>query len=409
MNRIKNIFNPYKGLPKEIYILFISRIVSSMGAFVNPLMTLILTKKIGISAQETGVLITILALAQKPAIILGGKLADAIGRRKTIITAQALGVITLFLCGILKPSIFLVYLLMTSSIIFSISRPASEAINADITTLENRQASYSLLYMGFNLGFIIGPSLGGLLFENHLPLLFIGDSLTTLISLILFIIFIKERDSSLDSVDLEVCADNEKAESGSVFSVLKKRPIILYFSLIMLTYEFVYSQWGFAVPIELDTLFSSSGARLFGILSSLNGAIVIILTPILTSLTKNYKQTFTISIGGFLYAISFAMFGFIKSQEFFYLTTFLMTVGEVIISIHIGSYIASHTPSSHRGRVSSIVPLISGMGNALGPIIMGVLLRSVGNLYSWIFVSLVVLIGAIFMYFLAYVEKRSII
>ena len=39
----KEIFETYKGLEKEIYILFIGRIVNSLGAFVHPLMALILT------------------------------------------------------------------------------------------------------------------------------------------------------------------------------------------------------------------------------------------------------------------------------------------------------------------------------------------------------------------------------
>lgn len=41
----KEIFETYKGLEKEIYILFIGRIVNSLGAFVHPLMALILTSE----------------------------------------------------------------------------------------------------------------------------------------------------------------------------------------------------------------------------------------------------------------------------------------------------------------------------------------------------------------------------
>ncbi len=33
---IQQLFIPYKDLPKEIYIIFIARIMNSLGGFVNP-------------------------------------------------------------------------------------------------------------------------------------------------------------------------------------------------------------------------------------------------------------------------------------------------------------------------------------------------------------------------------------
>ncbi|WP_343349012.1 hypothetical protein [Terrisporobacter petrolearius] len=47
---MNNLLSTYKGLPREIYILFLGKIVNAMGAFVKPLMSLILTQKLGMSA-----------------------------------------------------------------------------------------------------------------------------------------------------------------------------------------------------------------------------------------------------------------------------------------------------------------------------------------------------------------------
>lgn len=46
--------------------------------------------------------------------------------------------------------------------------------------------------MGVNLGFVIGPVFGGLLYNNYLWLIFIGDAITTLASLLLIMIFVKD-------------------------------------------------------------------------------------------------------------------------------------------------------------------------------------------------------------------------
>lgn len=50
--------------------------------------------------------------------------------------------------------------------------PAFDATLADLTDPENRQSAFSLLYFGANIGMAISPIVGGLLFKDHLSLLF---------------------------------------------------------------------------------------------------------------------------------------------------------------------------------------------------------------------------------------------
>ncbi|OIL26777.1 hypothetical protein ATX01_01705 [Oenococcus oeni] len=78
-------FSNYRNLPREIYILFISRIIDAAGSFVQPLLTLILTEKIGLSAAESGVYITIIGSLSVTGIIFVGKLIDLIGRNIIIL------------------------------------------------------------------------------------------------------------------------------------------------------------------------------------------------------------------------------------------------------------------------------------------------------------------------------------
>lgn len=398
----KQIFKTYKGLEKEIYILFIGRIVNSLGAFVHPLMALILTQKIGMEVSEAGMFVTMLSVFQAPCMILGGKLADSIGRKKVIIIFQLMGAITLISCGFMKPSVLMAKLMILSSCFYSISSPAFEALNADITNVDNRKASYSLLYMGTNIGFCIGPIIGGLLYENYLPIIFIGDGITTLLALILIIIFVKEgiKNSSNDESTKGYKNDLESSVDGSVFKVLLKRPELLFFAMGILMYYFAYSQWGFALPIQLKNVFLEDGAKFYGILGGLNGIIVIILTPVLTSITKEINILKVVSIGGVFYSIAFAMFGFANSYIIFIIGIIIMTIGEILITINQGTFIANNTPSSHRGRISSILPLISGFGFAVGPMIMGDIIEKYNYLTGWIIISIISVIGVSIMIFL---------
>lgn len=60
-----------------------------------------------------------------------------------------------------------------------------DAMVADILPPEKRQTGYALEYLGINIGVALGPLLAGMLFKRMLPLLFIGDAITSFIAVFL--------------------------------------------------------------------------------------------------------------------------------------------------------------------------------------------------------------------------------
>jgi len=390
----------YRGLPREIYILFLARVINSVGAFVYPLLTLILTDKIGFGEDSAGLCMTILTLTQAPAVIIGGKLADKFGRKKLIIVFQTLGAATYMACGFIQPSITMVVLVVVASNFYAMTHPAMEAVTADLTHAGNRKEAISVLYMGFNLGFAIGPMIGGLLYKNLLPLVFIGDAFTTIVSTVLLGIFIKETLPKKE--DAPAGADEnslEKYQEGSVFRVLKERKALLYFALIMLIYEFAYSQWAFALPIQMKGLFAD-GAAQYGLLASFNGLLVIIMTPVVTALIRRWRSLRATALAGVLYAVSYGILIFMRDLSLFYVSMFLLTLGEVLNTIDNRSFLANYSPSSHRGRLNSIMNIISSSGRMISPLVVGSLITSGGIASGWTAVSAAAITGAGFMWVL---------
>ncbi|MDV3427632.1 MAG: MFS transporter, partial [Bacillota bacterium] len=105
MKNLISIVKQYRGLKKEIYIIFTARIVNSMGCFVYPLLALIMTQKIGLSTARTGTLITTVSIFTGLSMIIGGKVADSFGRKRVILLFQGLAAIVFIICGFLKPNI----------------------------------------------------------------------------------------------------------------------------------------------------------------------------------------------------------------------------------------------------------------------------------------------------------------
>ena len=76
MNRLIGLFSQYQGLRKEIYILFFGRVVTNLGSMVWPMLTMILSQKMGFDAGSIALLMVVSTFIMLPANLIGGRLAD---------------------------------------------------------------------------------------------------------------------------------------------------------------------------------------------------------------------------------------------------------------------------------------------------------------------------------------------
>lgn len=387
-----DVLKPYKGLPKEVYILFISKMVDAIGAFVYPMLTLLFTKKIGLGQAESGKWVAALGLIYIPASLIGGKICDSLGRKRVLVTCYVCAALCYAACGLIEPSMTMVFLIGLAIFFFGIADPANSSIVADVTTPENRDGAFSLTYLGFNIGFAVGPLVGGLLFENHLKWFFIGDAITTLIATVLIGVFITETIHHTEE-DIDDSRQMEQREEGSILSVVLKRPQIIVFSLIFFGYNFAYSMWGFLMPLHVESVYIGKGAAIFGKLSALNGLVVMMFTPILTKLLIKKAHIRKMIYGGVLYVIGFGLLGFITHITAFIASVFIFTLGEIVCAISSMPYINNNTPISHRGRMNALLPILFGAGYSVGPLVMGRVLEQTNIEYAWHMISIVLIVS----------------
>lgn len=393
----KNPFLIYAGMPKGIYILFISRVIDNMGSVVMPMITLILTQKIGFSKSETGILATVFMLTQAPFLLLGGKLVDRMGSKRVIVLFHILGAVAYIPCGFMKPHIAMALLIAFASNLFSVAAPAYNSIVTEVAEGKKLKSAYSILYLGYNLGFAIGPALAGFLFNKHLNLLFFIDSFTCIISTMLVYFFVPETNASRKLRK----AANEKQPSennNSVFKFLLNSPALLIFSGIFLVYNFCYSQWGFMLPLQSASIFKEEGAKYYSFFVSTNAITVIFLTPILTTLTHKFRPLAVIASGGLFYFSSFILFGYSKLLGMFIAGAVILTIGEILININSNIYVAQQTPQKYIGRANSLLSLINGAGAAIGPIVMGHVLLALDYSYAWLCIAILMFIGCTAMF-----------
>jgi MFS family permease len=399
----------YKSLNKDIYILFISRIISAMGNFIYPFLTLFLTAKLNYSESETGLILLISSILYIPGSIIGGIICDKYSRKNTFVIASILSSIFFMICGLITNRYAIPVLLIIGNMFNGVAQPANTAMVADKTTLEDRKVAFSFLYLGHNLGFAIGPMIAGYLFNTKTNYLFIGNALLTWISVVCVLIFIKNEektDFSEEKADDNNCSILSNENS---FKLILSNHSLIYFVLISIIVSFIFAQNNFSLPLQLNDSFGEYGPRYYGILMSINACVVLSCTVIITSLTNKFNASLNIALAGLLCSIGFGILYFANSFSYFILSTIIWTFGEILNATNSNVYLLNNTPPTHRGRFNSILSLITGAGYAISPMIMGNYIEVFSVKNSWILVSIlgiIVFVTMIYIFFKELKEKK---
>jgi MFS family permease len=363
-------FHLYKGLPRELYFIFAAVIVTSLGNFVLPFLTLLLTDKLGYSAQQAGGIMLCTTLAYIPGSLISGKYCDTVGRKKILLFSQFCFACCYIFCGLLGVSPFTPYFIVAAQFFTGASYPVQQAFVTDMTHAGNRQAAFSLLYLAHNIGFAIGPVIAGFLYNRFMRLIFLGDAFTTLMALLLIAFFVKET-IHLTKAEDAIENEEERAESKGVLHALLDRPLLVFFVFLCFIMNFIYAQHFFSLPIQLKQLFADEGARYFGFNMSLNAVLVILLTAFIVALFNKVRPVVNLCLTAALYAVGFGMITFSNILGLFFISTTIWTLGEILVETNENVYIANHTPKSHRGRFNALFRIFIGLGFAINPYVMG--------------------------------------
>ena len=382
---MKQLITQYGGLKKEIYILFIGKLVTAMGSFVWPMLTFFLTTTLGLSDGTATLLIATASVLSFPAALLGGKLADRFSRKSIIILFDCCTVSLYLLAAVLPLNFGTAILLFLAGLFQTIESPAYDALNADYSTSAQREKAYSLSYLGFNLGFIVGASISGILFERFLRLAFCINGLAIFISTALIFFFVHKKNAiSEDAQSLsEHYSEYEQPvdDKISVLKILRQRPVLIGMLLIGCMASMPSNVMGLLLPLQLKETMGVAGATLFGYLNSLNGFVVIVFTPILTVLLKKLTEIPKTILGLLLFIAGNALFSLETATVMLFVGMFVFTLGEVVTVLGHNPYNSRRVPASHRGRIGGISSVVYSLFSSLTQYLISFLLMATGSNY----------------------------
>ena len=401
-----SLLNQYRGLRREIYILFFGRMVTNLGSMVWPVMTMILSRKLGLSAAEISYYFVGSGLIMLPASILGGKLADKRNKKHIIVTLDTLSILCYLVCAAVPLGLGTVGLFVLAGVFQSMEYPAYESLFADLSTTKDRERAYSLEYLGANLGLVLSPTIAGLLFKDYLWLSFLISAVSIALSTILIGVMIRDITPVEDTG--EEAAYQKGKDGAGVLTVLRENPLILLYLLCGTLYSAAYGQYGYIMPLDMQAIHGDSGAVIYGTVSSLNCIVVVLCTPLITKLFAKMRDTGKMLTGRLLvfggYLIFMLLLGFIPG---YYLSMLVFTWGEIFSTVAEGPYVSSRIPASHRGRINGLMSVVYAFVTGSVDLAVGQLYDRAGSGWAWGLILSVILLSAVTALLLKALDKRA--
>lgn len=398
-----NFLTQYQGLPKQIYILSVSRAVVSMGMmFVYPFLSLLLTSRLGYSEMEASYIVVVASIASTLGTLVGGKLSDEIGRKKVYVAATFVVIITMTIAGFFAASHLVILFIIITYFVASSILPTVSAMILDWADENNKTECFSLMYLSGNIGSALGPVIAGMLFYSHMPWIFFSMAIIYLLTFLL--VLFRVRDIYTPRRETKHL---EKVKQESLLKIVLQNPVLLIFTICLAVLTLCYINLDFMLPLQLRDLFGlDAGSKYSSLVWTINGCVVVACTPIIVSFTKKKHPLFNIGFACVLYAAGFSLYGFSHSIAVFMMAVIVWTSGEILISTCAGIYIADQSPETHKGRSMSLYEFARGLGRLTGPVFTGWLLTMFSYKQTWFIIAGVCLAvdGVIW---LLYTKKKS--
>ncbi|HCX21257.1 MAG TPA: MFS transporter, partial [Cytophagales bacterium] len=170
--------NAFGGLSPAAWMLALVIFINRSGTMVIPFLSVYLTSSLGFTLVETGWVMGAFGLGAIVGSFLGGWLTDKIGNFKIQTFSLIGGGVMFFALSQVKDFYPLTIFIFCVSVISEMMRPANQISVASYAKPENVTRAFSLNRMAINLGFSVGPALGGLLAAVSYDSLFIVDGVT---------------------------------------------------------------------------------------------------------------------------------------------------------------------------------------------------------------------------------------
>lgn len=294
-----------------------------------------------------GAVIAVSFLFTVPMGIIGGTLADRVGRRPLFTVLPFLSALGFFAMSVeifSNAPLWLIFLsFICTSPLGDLQRTVDSAVLSDLTLPTERTKAFSILRLASNFGFALGPALGGFIAIFGFGVLMLMPAAGNVFEGIVYTLLVRETLPDSESGDATVSSPKKLISYPSA-----DRPFMIIIG-VMIVAQLCIGQWGTTLTLFLSSSYHLSTAQI-GLMYSLNGAIVVLFQLPVNRMMGRYPDLSRLIAGVALYSVSFVMFGIFSLYLLVLVSAAILTIGENIYSPTESTLISKMAPRNRRGE-----------------------------------------------------------
>lgn len=373
------------GLPREFWWLWTSTLVNRLGGFVATFMALYLTLERGQSATFAGLVAALHGLGGVVSSLAGGVMADRLGRRPTLLIAQTSTALSVALLGFVQEPAAIAAVAFLVGATSNASRPAVQAMMADIVRPEDRVRAFSLNYWAINLGFAISSMAAGFIAEYSYLAGFLGEAAMTLFCAI--VVFVKLPESRPVRTEKEQAAQ----PAGGLGTVLRDGRFMGVVGLSFLV-ALVFQQGSVGLPVAMGAAGFSPAE--YGMAIAVNGVLIVALQIPVTRFIEHRDPRRLLIVSSLLAGYGFGLTAFAGSVAVFALTITVWTLAEIVNAPIQTGLVVRLSPTHARGRYQGMYALSWAVASLVAPLMSGLIIDHYGAEWLWAMCAAIGMIAA---------------
>ncbi|WP_125765306.1 MDR family MFS transporter [Levilactobacillus mulengensis] len=253
---------------------------------------------------------------------------------------------------------------------------------ATVKSVESRKV-FNYLYIGMNLGVVIGTLMVGVLMKHGVTLVF---GVAALSYLALLLIFLFDFRAKIEKKTYAHAKGPAKPAQLNLIWLISALVFALYMS---------YSLWESVISVHMTGLGISF--EKYSLLWTLNGLMIVFGQPIVNRLAADFKLSSQIWVGTLVFILSFLLLVFAKSYAMFVITMVILTLGEMTGFPGIPAWIDGLAGDNDKGKFQGIYNMAISFGRAVGPLYGGMIIEygSYQSLFWSVTALMLVALGAV--------------
>ncbi|WP_239150505.1 MFS transporter [Streptomyces sp. SID8111] len=361
------------GLPPAFWWLWTSTLVNRLGGFVATFMALYLTLDRGYSATYAGLVAALHGLGGVVSSLGAGVMTDRLGRRPTLLVAQSSTAVSVALLGFVYHPVAIAGVAFLVGMASNASRPAVQAMMADIVRPEDRIRAFSLNYWAINLGFAVSAMAAGFIAEYSYLAGFLLEAVMTMACAV--VVFVKIPESR--PVRSEGAAPEESVGLGTVLRDGRFMGVVGLSFLIAL----IFMQGSVGLPVAMGAAGFTPAD--YGMAIAVNGVLIVVLQIPVTRFIEHRDPGRLLVISSLLAGYGFGLTAFAGSVGVFALTVCVWTLAEIVNAPTQTGLVVRLSPLHGRGRYQGMYTMSWAVASLVAPLMSGFVIDRFGAEWLW--------------------------